>query len=157
MHLSHLRKWYNVSFENKYVTVSWILIPFRSDLPFLMVIFLSSSQMPSTGLIILFITTISNSEEYGVFFEIEENSFPYDEVHIWNGKVDSLLRCSQMCAREDVCKSAIFISKGGECSLYRETRQMHPDRLLKKEGSFYLEKVNVSMFVREKRRKETIL
>ncbi|KAL9960234.1 hypothetical protein ACROYT_G033665 [Oculina patagonica] len=46
-----------------------------------------------------------------------------------------------MCAREDVCKSAIFISKGGECSLYRETRQMHPDRLLKKEGSFYLEKV----------------
>ncbi len=97
--------------------------------------------MLSVVLIILFVTTSLKSEEFGVFFEIEENYFYSDEDNIWSGKVDSLLRCSQMCAREDACKSAIFFSKRGKCSLHGETRQTHPEKFFRKEGFFYVEKV----------------
>ncbi|KAL9960235.1 hypothetical protein ACROYT_G033666 [Oculina patagonica] len=59
--------------------------------------------MLSVVLIILFVTTTLKSEEFKVFFEIEENSFYSDENNIWSGKVDSLQRCSQLCAREVGC------------------------------------------------------
>lgn len=81
------------------------------------------------------------TEEYGVYFQVEENSFFLDEYDIWNGRVGSLLTCSQLCARQAVCSSANFVSKDGRCSLHRETRKMHLDRLLKQQGSFYVEKV----------------
>ncbi|KAJ7355109.1 hypothetical protein OS493_027898 [Desmophyllum pertusum] len=82
------------------------------------------------------------TEEYGVFFEIEENSFLFDDDTIWNGKVDSLFSCSRMCARETLCKSASFLENEGTCSLHRETRTMHPDRLLQQQGSIYVEKLS---------------
>ena len=101
--------------------------------------------MLRVALIILSLATIFSSEQYGIFFEIEENSFLSNEDVIWNGEVYSLLRCSQMCAREAVCKSANFITKGGKCLLHKESRKIHPDRLLKQQGSFYVEKVSMYM------------
>ena len=95
----------------------------------------------SAVLAILSFTTMLSSEEFGVFFEIEEDSFFVDEDAFWTGKVNSLLSCSQMCAREAVCKSASYITSGETCSLHRETRMMFPDRLLKQNGSSYIEKV----------------
>ncbi|KAJ7355125.1 hypothetical protein OS493_027914 [Desmophyllum pertusum] len=98
--------------------------------------------MLSTVLVaILSIIAMIKTEEYGIFFEIEENSFLFDEDAIWNGKVDCLFSCSRMCARETLCKSASFLENEGTCSLHRETRTMHPDRLLQQQGSIYVEKV----------------
>ncbi|XP_078371862.1 lactadherin-like [Oculina patagonica] len=97
--------------------------------------------MLSAVLIILSLTAMFKTEEYGVYFQVEENSFFLDEYDIWNGRVGSLLTCSQLCARQAVCSSANFVSKDGRCSLHRETRKMHLDRLLKQQGSFYVEKV----------------
>ncbi|KAJ7355124.1 hypothetical protein OS493_027913 [Desmophyllum pertusum] len=90
---------------------------------------------------ILSIIAMIKTEEYGIFFEIEENSFLSDEDTIWNGKVDCLFSCSRMCARETLCKSTSFLENEGTCSLHRETRTMHPDRLLRQQGSIYVEKV----------------
>ena len=97
--------------------------------------------MLSTVFAILSFTAMLNTEEFGVFFEIEEDSFFVDEDAFWIEKVDSLLSCSQMCAREAVCKSANYIASGETCSLQREARKRYPYRLLKQKGSFYLEKV----------------
>ena len=49
----------------------------------------------------LCLATAIKSDEQGVFFEVEENRFLFAENTIWNGKVDSLMSCSQMCARQD--------------------------------------------------------
>ena len=92
-------------------------------------------------LAILSFTAMLSSEEFGVFFEIEEDSFFVDEDAFWTGKVGSLLSCSQMCAREAVCKSANHITSGETCLLHKETRMMFPDRFLKQSGSSYIEKV----------------
>ena len=97
--------------------------------------------MLSAVLAILSFTATLNTEEFGDFFEIEEDYFFVDEDAFWIGKVGSLLSCSQMCAREAVCKSANYITSGETCSLHRETRKMYPDRLLKQNGSSYVEKV----------------
>jgi len=97
--------------------------------------------MLSAVLAILSFTTMLKTEEFGVFFEIEEDSFFVDEDAFWIRKVDSLFSCSQMCARKAVCKSANYITGGETCSLHRETRKMYPDRLLKQKGSSYVEKV----------------
>lgn len=97
--------------------------------------------MLSEVLIILSLTAMIKTVEYGVYFEVEENSFFLDVYHVWIGRVGSLLTCSQLCARKAVCKSANFIANSGKCSLHRETRRMHPDRLLQQQGSFYVEKV----------------
>lgn len=81
------------------------------------------------------------TEEHGVFFKIEENSFLSDENIIWNGKVELLLSCSQMCARRADCKSANFIASQGTCSLLSEAQTKKSKTLLKRDGSLYLEKV----------------
>ncbi|XP_078342130.1 uncharacterized protein LOC144627973 isoform X2 [Oculina patagonica] len=81
------------------------------------------------------------TDEHGVFFKIEENSFLFHENAFWNGKADSLMSCSQMCARQDACKSANFIASQGTCSLLTDIQTKQSKRLLKQDGSFYLEKV----------------
>ena len=97
--------------------------------------------MLGTVLAILSFPVMFKTEEFGVFFEIEEDSFFVDEDVIWIGKIDSLLSCSQICAREAVCNSGNYITSGEICSLHRETGKMYPDRLLKQKGSSYVEKV----------------
>lgn len=81
------------------------------------------------------------SEEHGVFFKIEENSFLPDENTIWNGQVELLLSCSQMCARRADCKSANFMASQGTCSLLSEGQAKKSKKLLKRDGYVYLEKV----------------
>ncbi len=81
------------------------------------------------------------AEEQGVFFKIEENSFLFYENSIWIGKADSLMSCSQMCTRRAACKSANFIASQGTCSLLTDIQTKQSKRLLKQDGSFYLEKV----------------
>lgn len=97
--------------------------------------------MLSAVLAVLSFTTMLKTEEFGVLFEIEEDSFFVNENPIWIGKLDSLFSCSQMCAREPFCKSANYMTAEETCSLHRETRKMYPDRLLKQKGSSYIEKV----------------
>ena len=90
---------------------------------------------------LLCLTTTIKSDEQGVFFEVEENRFLFAENTIWNGKVDSLMSCSQMCARQDDCKGANFWTDHGTCSLLSEEQARKPRQLLKREGCVYLEKV----------------
>ena len=81
------------------------------------------------------------AEENGVYFKIVEKSFLFGGSTISNEKADSLLSCSQICARRAFCKSANFISSQRTCSLLSEEQTNHPRNLLKRDGSFYLEKV----------------
>lgn len=94
-------------------------------------------------LAVLSFTTMLKTEEFGVLFEIEEDSFFVNENPIWIGKFDSLFSCSQMCAREPFCQSGNYMTTEETCSLHRETRKMYPDRLLKQKGSSYIEKVRL--------------
>ena len=52
--------------------------------------------------------TAIKSDEDGTLFEVEENRFLFDENTIWEGKVNSLLLWSQMCARQEDCKGAFL-------------------------------------------------
>ena len=90
---------------------------------------------------ILSLAAMMATEEHGVFFKIEENAFLFQENSIWNGKADSLISCSRMCARRADCKSANFISSQGTCWLLSEEQTKHAEKLLKRDGSFSLEKV----------------
>ena len=81
------------------------------------------------------------AEENGAYFKIEEKSIVFFESTISNEKADSLLSCSQMCARRAACKSANFIASQRTCSLLSEEQTNQPKNLLKRAGSFYLEKV----------------
>ena len=81
------------------------------------------------------------AEENGAYFKIDEKSFLFLESTISNEKADSLLSCSQLCARRAACKSANFISSQRACSLLGEEQTDQPKNLLKRDGSFYLEKV----------------
>ena len=60
------------------------------------------------------------AEKDGVFFKIDENSIPSDGKIIWHGRIDSLLSCSQICARRADCKIANFIPSQGICALLHE-------------------------------------
>ncbi|KAJ7355108.1 hypothetical protein OS493_027897 [Desmophyllum pertusum] len=82
------------------------------------------------------------TEEHGVFFKIEENSFLHDGDSIWDGEADSLLSCSQLCARNAACKSANFMADHGACSLLRQRQTRHAEKRSHRQGSFYLEKVD---------------
>ena len=81
------------------------------------------------------------AEENGAYFKIEEKSIVFFESTILNEKADSLLSCSQMCARGAACKSANFIASQRTCSLLGEEQTNQPKNILKRDGSFYLEKV----------------
>ena len=97
---------------------------------------------PSKAVImILAIITLSEAEQDGVYFKIEENTFRSDEDAIWSGKAASLLSCSLMCARQEICKSANFMTDSQACLSYKETRARNIDMFLQQEGSFYMEKV----------------
>ena len=82
------------------------------------------------------------AEEKGVYFKIKEKSFLFCERTISNEEAaDSLLSCSQMCASRASCKSANFIASQRTCSLLSAEQTHQPKKLLKRDGSFYLEKV----------------
>ena len=93
-------------------------------------------------IIILAIATLGEADQDGVYFKIEENTFRSDEDAIWSGKAASLLSCSLMCARQEICKSANFITDSQACSSYKEITARNIDMLLPQEGSFYIEKVS---------------
>ncbi len=98
-------------------------------------------MLPGTLVFILSLAAKIKAEENGIFFKIEENSFLFHGNSIWNGKADSLLSCSKMCARQDACKSANFIASEKRCLLFSEGQTKQGGKLLKRDGSLYLEKV----------------
>ncbi|XP_078342422.1 uncharacterized protein LOC144628226 isoform X2 [Oculina patagonica] len=98
-------------------------------------------MLQGTIIIILSLTVTIQAEEHGIFFKVEENSFLFDENSIWDGKVDSLMSCSQTCARQADCRSANYIQSHGACSLLEERQTQHTKKLLRRQGSLYLEKV----------------
>ena len=107
-------------------------------------------QMTSTVFILLCATTTIKSDEHGVFFKVEENRFLITDGNVvWSEKVDSLLSCSQICARRDDCQSANFMKDRLQqtCLLLRKGRSRYPAGLLKRAGCFYLEKVGWKSFV----------
>ena len=97
---------------------------------------------PSKAVIMVIAVTTIQAEEDGVYFKIEENTFLSRENAIWNRKAASLLSCSLMCARQEMCKSANFITDSEACLSYKKTRARNIDVLLPQEGSFYIEKVS---------------
>lgn len=101
----------------------------------------SSQMLQGTIIIILSLTATIKAEELGVFFKIEENHFLLDGNPIWDEKVDSLMSCSQTCARRADCRSANYIQSNGACSLLGNRQTQHAKKLLRRQGSFYLEKV----------------
>ncbi|XP_078342127.1 uncharacterized protein LOC144627970 [Oculina patagonica] len=98
-------------------------------------------MVPGTLVFIFSLAVKIKAEENGVFFKIEANSFLFHENSIWNGKADSLLSCSQICARQDACKSANFIASEETCLLLSEGQTKREEKLLERDGSLYLEKV----------------
>ncbi|XP_078343428.1 uncharacterized protein LOC144629109 [Oculina patagonica] len=100
--------------------------------------------LQNTAVLILSLAVSIKAQEHDVFFKIEENSFLSDGNTIWNGKADSLLSCSQICARQDACKSASFMTKAGASSLHSGKQKKHNGTFLQKENSFYLEKVTIA-------------
>lgn len=90
---------------------------------------------------LLSLSTTLSKGQHGVYFQIVENSFLFDENTISNEKVASLLPCSRLCAKREICKSASFVAAEGMCSLHKETRTGHSEMLFRQQGSFYLEKV----------------
>ena len=98
-------------------------------------------MLPGTLVFVLSLAAKINAEDHGVLFKIEENSFLLNENSIWIGKADSLLSCSQMCARKATCTSANFIASEETCSLLGKKQTKQAKKLLKRDGSFYLEKV----------------
>ncbi len=98
-------------------------------------------MLPTSVVFILSLAAKIKADEHDVFFKIEENTFLFHENTIWNGKADSLVSCSQMCARQDACKSANFIASQGTCTLLSDGQTKQAEKLLKRDGSFYLEKV----------------
>lgn len=94
------------------------------------------------ALILSLAAKITGETEHGVFFQIKENNFYSDDENIlWSGEADSLLSCSVMCARQASCKSANFLENQGLCCLLGERQTSQAEKFLKREGSFYLEKV----------------
>lgn len=104
--------------------------------------------MLGTIFMLLYFTSALKSDESGVFFEIEENRFLLDENTVWNGKVESLMACSQICARQDDCNGANFMGDHGSCSLLPVKQTRTPKKLLKRDGYFYLQKVGYQDFNR---------
>jgi len=94
-----------------------------------------------TFVFMLVLAAKTKAEKKGVYFNIEENSLLFGENTISNEKADSLLTCSQICARRAACKSANFIASQRTCSLLSEEQINKLKNLLKRDGSFYLEKV----------------
>ena len=111
------------------VLLSHLYFPFRQ-------------MYPSKAVIMILAVTTIQAEKDGVYFKIEENTFRSDEDAIWSGKAASLLSCSLMCARQETCKSANFITGSEACLSYKKTRARNIDVLLPQEGSFYIEKVS---------------
>ena len=91
-------------------------------------------------IIILAIAKIQAGED-GVYFKIKENTFPSNENAIWSGKAASLLSCSLMCARQEICKGANFMTRSQACVTFKGQRGRNTDMLLPQEGMFYMEKV----------------
>ncbi|XP_078384794.1 uncharacterized protein LOC144667270 [Oculina patagonica] len=98
-------------------------------------------MLQSAVVSILVLTALMEAEEQGVFFEMKENHFLVDGNAIWSGTADSLFSCSQMCARQAVCRRASFIIGQGTCLLIGEKDTSHRETLLQRQGSFYLEKL----------------
>ena len=90
---------------------------------------------------ILSLAATIRAQENGAYFKIEEKSFLFWKSSILKEKADSLMSCSQMCARRAGCKSANFIASQKTCSLLNEEQTNQPKNLLKRDDSFYLEKV----------------
>ena len=92
--------------------------------------------------IALSITLATKSEEYGVFFEVEEDHFLDTDDFILKAKEGSLLSCSQLCAKRKNCKSANFMTEQGTCSLLDKRQTENAERFFELKGSIYLRKVS---------------
>ena len=95
-------------------------------------------KMFETALILLYLTAVVKTKEEGVYFEVRENHFLFDEKTVWDQKVDSLLSCSQICGRRNDCKYVNFKKDQGICSI---SDKQSSGKVVQRKGYFYLKKV----------------
>ena len=92
-------------------------------------------------------TTADLEQKHEVLFTMEENYLFYDETPIAEKYADSLVTCSQFCARDQRCKSANFVKEEKKCSLLDKTRTTHPHLLLREQSDvIYLERVRLIIY-----------
>lgn len=73
---------------------------------------------------------------------MEENTFLVDENALQSKKADCILTCARLCGGEVACKGANFLANEGTCFFLGEGRRGRKvDRFVKRDGSFYVEKV----------------
>ena len=77
--------------------------------------YFSSLQMLNIITIVLSLTFATKGEEHSAFFRVTGDHFLVDENIIWDQKGESLLSCSQKCARREDCKSANYMTDDGRC------------------------------------------
>ncbi len=102
---------------------------------------LISQQMLTIAAFLVFQTVITRAKVQETFFNTEKNSVLSDETPISVKRADSQISCSQLCSKDNRCKSANFIISQRTCSLLDKTRKTHPQRFLKQTNVIHLEKV----------------
>ncbi|XP_078384834.1 uncharacterized protein LOC144667318 [Oculina patagonica] len=88
-------------------------------------------------------TTNTKAEERRqAVFDTKNSSVLFDETPISEIRSDSLMSCSQRCARDKRCKSANFKLDEKTCSLLDKTKNTHPRLFGKQVNAIHLEKIN---------------
>ncbi|KAL9960601.1 hypothetical protein ACROYT_G034082 [Oculina patagonica] len=88
-------------------------------------------------------TTNTRAEERRqAVFKTKNNSVLFDETPISEIRSDSLMSCSQRCARDKRCKSANFKTDEKTCSLLDKTRNTNPRLFVKQANVIHMEKIN---------------
>ncbi len=99
-------------------------------------------QVLTVAFFFLLQTTNTRAEERRqAVFKTKNNSVLFDETPISEIRSDSLMSCSQRCARDKRCKSANFKTDEKTCSLLDKTRNTNPRLFVKQANVIYMEKV----------------
>ncbi|KAL9960598.1 hypothetical protein ACROYT_G034077 [Oculina patagonica] len=90
---------------------------------------------------LLQMTSTRADERLQAVFKTKNNSVLFDEIPISEIRSDSLMSCSQRCARDKRCKSANFLTDEKTCSLLDKTKNTHPRLFGKQDNVVHLEKI----------------
>ena len=94
--------------------------------------------------LIVVLATADLDQRQEALFTLEENYIFSNESPIVEKNADSLVTCSQYCARDERCKSANFVKEEKKCSLLDKTRKTHLNLLLREQSDVsYLERVRL--------------
>ncbi|KAL9960602.1 hypothetical protein ACROYT_G034083 [Oculina patagonica] len=104
-----------------------------------------TQQLEMLTIAVFFLLQTTNTradERLQAVFKTKNNSVLTDETPISELRSDSLMSCSQRCARDKRCKSANFKKDEKTCSILDKTRKTHPRLFRKQVDAIHLEKIN---------------